>query len=59
VIFWGESIISFKSWTGEEEKKTSISLSHIPDRQEAAEQEKIALTPQEAWQTFIKEKLEE
>jgi hypothetical protein len=59
VIFRGESIISFKSWTGEEEKIANISLSHIPDRKEVEEQEKMDLTPQEAWQTFIKEKLEQ
>lgn len=58
VLFWGESIISFKSWTEEEEIATNISLSHIPDHKEAEEQEKMTLTPQEARKKFIREKLE-
>lgn len=57
-LFRGESIISFKSWTGTNEQLQATSLTHIPDRRETAEQQKVQMTPQEARQQFIKEKIE-
>jgi hypothetical protein len=57
-LFRGESIINFKTGTGAEEVAKTISLSHIPDRQEI-EEEHINLSPPEAWQTFIKERISE
>jgi hypothetical protein len=56
-IFRGESIISFKSWTGTTETTGTMTLVHIPDRREVAAQEKIQMTPQQSRQAFIKEKV--
>ena len=58
VIFWGESIISFKNWTWEDVQARTMSLSHIPDRREVEELERIQMIPQESWQTFIRERIE-
>jgi hypothetical protein len=33
------------------------SFSHIPDRRETLELEKILMTPQESWKTFIEERI--
>jgi hypothetical protein len=55
-IFRGESIINFKTSTGDDQAAKTTTLSHIPDRREVLEQEKKNLSPSEAWQEFIREK---
>ena len=55
-IFWGESLISFKT-SGDETSTTTFALNHIPDRRDTIEQVMKNLTPPEAWQQFIRERI--
>lgn len=57
LVFWWETIVSFKNSVEEEQEVQELSMSHIPDRRDTKEQEKIQLTPREAWKLFIEEKI--
>jgi len=56
-IFWWESIISFKT-SGEAVGAPALALNHIPDRRDSLEQALKNLTPPEAWQQFIRERID-
>ncbi len=57
MLFWGDSIVSFRSWSEVVSQPATMSITHIPNRRQEEEISKTLLRPQESRQMFIREKL--
>lgn len=57
IVFWGEVVIGFKSDQETGEDSAAPLLVSIPQRSKEQEKQKIRLSPMEAWQLFLQEKL--
>ena len=57
MLFWGDSIVSFRSWSETASPSVTTSITHIPNRRQEEEISKTLLRPQESRQLFIREKL--